>query len=572
MTLQEYLIKLGFSTDEPSFKKFVAAVSHAGGVASELGATAIETATAVEFMVARISRQYESLYYLSQRSGQSISHLKAMQYAFGQIGLTADDATSAIEGMSATLRTQPWLAMLARGAKTPTELVKNLSQSGLPYFLQAQFAGMLGVPEQTYFQLYANRGEEAKQEADLARRLQDAGLTPERLKQMAEQGHAFNVTFRQTESELDIIGDQIYSKLVGPMTAATKAAEGFLERVASGNASTGDWLGAGLALGGTGIGTYLITRLIKKLFRVLVPGKNEIKAAVKEAMGGTEAEAGTAVEAAVGGGLGLRGLLLKGGVYGTVFAAWEAMINDKDHSLRTSLRAALGIDDPNEPAPWEAGGSWKSVPGTAPKVTQGSANRLAQAEQFFTSHGFPPEAAKGIAAALFFESGKTLSTTAFNPAGGGRGAIGIGQWRGERIDQFRKLFGKDLNQATLEEQLQYVLWEMTQGKDAGALQAGNLLHKPGIKAGAAAGTFLNLFERPGPGGAQEIKDASGFADALSRLAAQQQAGASTNVHINQKTDIHVGAGSGASDTANAVFKGQDDVNGNLVRNTVGAIR
>ena len=63
MTLQEYLIKLGFQADEPSLKKFMSIVSSVGAATAELGSTAVETATAIELMVARVARTYESLYY-----------------------------------------------------------------------------------------------------------------------------------------------------------------------------------------------------------------------------------------------------------------------------------------------------------------------------------------------------------------------------------------------------------------------------------------------------------------------------------------------------------------------------
>jgi hypothetical protein len=55
--------------------------------------------------------------------------------------------------------------------------------------------------------------------------------------------------------------------------------------------------------------------------------------------------------------------------------------------------------------------------------------------QYLISQGEKPEHAAGMVASAVFES--SLHPTAFNPAGGGQGAVGFFQWRGERLAQLK---------------------------------------------------------------------------------------------------------------------------------------
>jgi hypothetical protein len=65
-----------------------------------------------------------------------------------------------------------------------------------------------------------------------------------------------------------------------------------------------------------------------------------------------------------------------------------------------------------------------------------------------------PQAA-AIASNLQGESG--LFAGAFNPEGGGTGARGLGQWRGARTANFRARFGVTPDQATVDQQLEFMM-------------------------------------------------------------------------------------------------------------------
>jgi hypothetical protein len=83
------------------------------------------------------------------------------------------------------------------------------------------------------------------------------------------------------------------------------------------------------------------------------------------------------------------------------------------------------------------------------------------AVKFFIGKGWTPEQAAGIVGNLQQESGANLNPKIVGKERDGSKAYGIAQWRLERVTKFKEQYGKDLTSATLEEQLEYVHWELT---------------------------------------------------------------------------------------------------------------
>lgn len=88
------------------------------------------------------------------------------------------------------------------------------------------------------------------------------------------------------------------------------------------------------------------------------------------------------------------------------------------------------------------------------------------AVNFFKSKGWTDAQAAGIVGNLQTESSPDLNIRAFNAVGGGQGAQGIAQWRGDRITRFESRYGIPLNQSTLDQQLDYVNWELNNTEKA----------------------------------------------------------------------------------------------------------
>lgn len=117
----------------------------------------------------------------------------------------------------------------------------------------------------------------------------------------------------------------------------------------------------------------------------------------------------------------------------------------------------------------------------------GSSDSAQKALDFFQSKGWSKEQAAGIVGNLQAESGQNL-----NPSivGDGGQAYGIAQWHPDRQSNFEKQFGKSIGQASFEEQLQFVQWELENTEK----EAGNKL-KSAQSASEAAAIIDKFYER-----------------------------------------------------------------------------
>lgn len=512
MTLQEYLVKLGFSVDEPSFKKFIGAVASAGAGAAELGSVALETAAAVELMVTKVARGYEALYYASARTGQSVKYIQATQFGFKQIGLSAEEANHSIESIAATLRTQPWLKAIFGGADTPQKVATNLGKSGLPYFLQARFASMIGLDEKTLLHLQLFGEKEAKFEADSARRRKAAGIDGDKLaKTFTEK---LIPALNTLEDDLEIFGERMAQNFIDPVTHGIERMDAMVQWLTRADVATKGWISTLATLAGSVGGIWLVEKVLGRLFG---------------------AKGGTLIGRALGGAAGAVGsgaafpLAAGAGAVGAAYFGQQKF------------------------GPFLPGSGGAYAPGAGGKSGNSNA-RLAQAVEFFKQAGFPAEAAQGIAAGLFSESG--LNPGAVNPTSG---ASGIAQWLGARKSGLKQKYGEN---SSFEDQLKYVLYELTQGAETAT---GKDLYQGGMKPSEAARRFIHGFERPGAAGeASDMRTAGPLADSLSGLVPQQTAGDTKNISVTAKTDIHI-HGDADSNTAKQVKDAGQDNNQNLAR-------
>lgn len=88
------------------------------------------------------------------------------------------------------------------------------------------------------------------------------------------------------------------------------------------------------------------------------------------------------------------------------------------------------------------------------------AKQTASIQYLMGKHGLPLHQAAGIIGNFTHESGLNTSIVGDKQFSGINQAVGAAQWRGDRRKQFRNLFGFDLEQASLEQQLDYAMWEM----------------------------------------------------------------------------------------------------------------
>ena len=194
---------------------------------------------------------------------------------------------------------------------------------------------------------------------------------------------------------------------------------------------------------------------------------------------------------------------------------------------------------------------WGLVYSTADNPTEkGQDTSWNRVVNHFKNKGYSPEQAIGMAAGFKGES------ATFNPkelgdyVNGKPTAIGIGQWHEPRQKDFKRIFNKDLIDASLEEQLQFADWELqnTEWKTAAQVHDAK-------DARQAAERFVGYF-RP--------------ADRLGAERLRGDIAEKASVNVTQTNTVNL-TGVGA-DAAQRVADVQKDVNSQLVRNVQGAVR
>lgn len=520
MILEEYLTRLGFKLDDESYRKFMAGVQRAGAAAVDLGVTVAGAATVVATSIGQIAKQYDALYFASQRTKASVADIKAGEFGFRQIGLTADQSRAQVEGFAQAMRMNPGLRGLLRGMGITTENAQEASTQLIGrlraqfgeqgYFVAARMAQMYGIDETTFKQQWTNFEELKRQQAAYRARLQESGVDTQKL---AQDSRDFNKALDGVLASMGLIADQTAQKWLPSMTKAISAFD--------------DWVRWAVQMGKETNGfTSTIISLVAALASLKVAGA---------ALGAVGLGGVGGFLSVLASRLGIAGAAVAGGVYLA------------DQANKKSPGAVIGADASLDLLP----------------SFQSPENRKKQAVAYFMSQGWSRQQAVGIVASMWGES--KLKEHAYNPAGGGKGAIGIAQWRGDRQDQFKKLFGKDLRNATFEEQLKFAQWELTNSEAA----AGDMIKRAGT-AGQAAMLHSRLYERHGS--AAEDQRRAALADQWAAGALGSSPAGGAQVIVSQKTEIKVEGSGDPAQVAAKVSDSQGRVNGDLVRNVQGAVR
>lgn len=172
-----------------------------------------------------------------------------------------------------------------------------------------------------------------------------------------------------------------------------------------------------------------------------------------------------------------------------IFAAADAIASVLSGDMAAAKRALGEVVSGNG----KTYGSTSPIP-EAPNASPAPGNMSPQ--RYFESKGWSPAQAAGIVANLHSES-------AMNPAAvGDKGkAYGIAQWHPDRQAAFKAWSGKDIRQSTLEEQLAFVNYELTEGneKPAGAALRG------AVTAERAGQIVSRRYERPAKAEGEALK-------------------------------------------------------------------
>lgn len=231
--LKEFLVSLGFAVQAPSFRKFFQTLTTSEKMATKTGVAVVGVAVAAEEMVRIFARGMERLFYSSQRTKSSVESLQALRFAAQQVGVDADEASGALEGMSKILRTQPGSrALLEQILGEPSANKENIELfyslirklGAMPHEIGTQFAERFGIDEKTFFMLKANIDQLEAAERKRRQMNRDAGIDAQKA---AEASKEYMNVLRELWENVGILA----SKMAIDMLPAFKEFSGHLIEV-----------------------------------------------------------------------------------------------------------------------------------------------------------------------------------------------------------------------------------------------------------------------------------------------------------------------------------------------------
>lgn len=545
--MREFLVALGFKVDAAGESKFKNAADGANKSISELGKSLSAASIGVATLLTVSAAKLDSLAVASQRTGASVGNIKAFQYAVEQLGGTADGALQSIDGLRQKMRESPGYesALKSLGIDTrdgngklkdTVEIATQLSKvlSGMSESRATQEANVLGIDRNTML---------AMRDPQFLATLQEYQKTQKELggdqDKAAESARQLQKELNKLYSTLGIATDGLTGSIANGLLPVVHALNGELEETTKWFSkldpdmqqaikTTAAWVGGLTAAAGALAGLRTAWKIVKGVATLGAGGA---------AAGG--AEAGGA--GAAGGATASRGILsrLFGGVGGKIFGGLGLMLHSEDLNqgenefVMNQIRARQAKAAARA-APAPARGGVPAAP------SSGSVrDRIKKAMAFFMGKGWTKEQASGLVANLTSESGLDPSVQGDNGS-----AYGLAQWHPKRQQQFAKLFGRNIQGSSFEDQLAFVHYELTQGMEQ---RAGDMLKK--VRNATEAGQVVaRYYERPA--------DIPGEAMRRGGVAAQ----------ISQTTHINVHGATDPRGVAREVSNSQNVVNQQLVRN------
>jgi len=536
--IREFLVGLSFKLDTAGLKRFEDGIEKATKGVLAL-ATAVEaTAATVAVGIARFASNIEALYFASQRTGTAVANIKAFERAAQNLGATAEDAESAIEGLAHAYRANPFgtrsiIGMLGGDpdeldkTKQLLELIPALQR--LPTNIGLNYAQQLGISERMYLALRS--GQFAQDYAHSQKLYGSADW-----QKTAADAHQFGIEMRDLQAVIESFGAKVYDALQKKLGFSVESLTKWLQK-------NGPWLANRMVEVMSKIWA-VATKIVSVIGELVAQLASWDRAthgwsttllasfAILKLFGGTEilggllsltaafVRLGAGISAAGASGAGLIGLLGRLGLAGAAGAAGYGIGSLMNMGISKLIQSATGDKDASL-------GTW----------LYDSMHRDDQALNYFQDHGWSHAQASGIVANLEAESGL------YSGAVGDHGlAVGIAQWHPERQAMFKSLYGKSVQDSSFEEQLAFVQWELTHSMR----NAGNLLRAAKNSAYLSGSVVSRYYEAP--------------AATAAAAAARGQAA----VNIDQKTTIHV-VGSDPVATAKQVAREQASVNAEIVR-------
>lgn len=265
--LKEYLVAIGFQVDEEKSKRAGEKLDKLKQQIEQIGTIAVTASVALSESVTRIASSLENLYFASQRTGASVTNIKALQLSAQQVGISAEEASGMLEAFSRNLRMNPGLTGYLRtlGIDTTKDKVEVLMDlvdrlRRMPFPIAARMGAMFGIDDKTLVMMIKHFDEMRRAQQEQKRLGQNL-----KYDEMAERAHKFMVELRELTVKLEglamIMADRLLpvghavisflNDVVDLLIKADKATDGWSSRLlAAGTAIVGVVGSLGLLRGG----------------------------------------------------------------------------------------------------------------------------------------------------------------------------------------------------------------------------------------------------------------------------------------------------------------------------------
>lgn len=614
--IKEFLVGLGFKVDEKGLKTFTGTIDGATTAVTRLVTTLAGASLTIAAGVSAFASNLENLYFASQRIGSSATSIKAAEYAARDFGASAGELRGSLEGLARFLRDTPGgegflqsLGVETRdingNIKDTADLLSGLGQRlrSMPWYQARQYASILGIDENSLRAIMD--GNFARKVEENRKKLAGGGLD-----QATKDAHAFMEQLRDVGLQFETLSTLVQAEFMHRLGPELEKFAAWFEKNGPMIAERIVDVTEKLIQFGQDSEPYL--KAIYRFFVDLDKATDGWSTKIIVLLGLMKALGLTSV---VSGVLNLAAAFLKLGTgIGSAAAAAAAPALTSLLGVTAAGAGALLYSSSLNEGEDDAVRARRNAEDDAAGDLRGGSDMAARVSRFFEGLGWTSEQAAGIAANLSAES-------SFDPnaVGDGGKAYGVAQWHPDRQEGFRRWAGKDIRQSTLEEQLRFVHYEMTEGAEK---RAGDLL-KAATSAGAAGAAVSKHYERPKDREGEAAKRATAAERILAnltrpisvemtadeqadferaRLAAQaddaaqaliranaasqfesrnagryaieqaaNQPAAGSQVVIHQKTDVNVSGSADPASTGQAVAGAQGRVNEELVRNMTSAV-
>jgi len=228
--IKEFLVSLGFKIDEAGARKFKTGLTDTTKTALGVSAAVVGVGIAVEKFVEQMTDGLSKLFYVSQRTGATVSNLKATEAAFQGIGMQAGVATEAIENVADQMRNPALVGRLkAFGinvdqdkAKVMLDLVKKLSDlyntpgGGMQVPAEGLAEDFLGTNARQFEQLRDDLPALTQQFAQYQQLMASTGVD---MNDLAKDSVEFQRTLKLMGNEFGALGTELLGRTLPAMNS-----------------------------------------------------------------------------------------------------------------------------------------------------------------------------------------------------------------------------------------------------------------------------------------------------------------------------------------------------------------